>query len=221
MSADRGPQLFAVAEQRLLGASDVPSSDLGVYTVIVGLMAVGVVLILIAAWLFRATKPELELLAPLERMSDRSWKKLDPAMQRRALDDLRPSGARPIERATGLPRIDEDFAKAVPDIADFDDLRSMQAADVRRQASSGKAAPHDDTVHEEHPQSAVATADQVDDTEESTQPDLLDREATPAKGVGPVSDAVVTTEPGDDETREAAPVVMSDEDHAEPVDRSE
>ena len=50
VNMDRGPR-------QLWAAADVSSADLGVYTVIGALMGVGVVLILIAAWLFKATKP--------------------------------------------------------------------------------------------------------------------------------------------------------------------
>lgn len=172
---ERGPR-------QLLATADVSSSDLGVYTIVGSLMAVGVIFILIAAWLFKATKPEMELLSPLERMSERSWKKLDPAMQRRELDDLRPAGARPIARSTQIPSIDEDFEKPVPDVANFDDLTSMQAADVRRRTAQ--------QAHADQAASAVADATssesdvmlEGDDTTETAANTALAGSETPPRG---------------------------------------
>lgn len=181
---DRGPRL-------LLASSGVSSTDLGVYTIVGALMAIGLVLMLIAAWLFKATKPEMELLSPLERMSERSWKKLDPAMQRRELDQLRPVGARPIERATQIPTIDEDFDKAVPDLADFDDLTSMQAADTRRRTAEKASEVGIATVAADHTAAGPDAAPDGDDTAETDSPDLLDAaggSATPPRGQPSVDD---------------------------------
>ena len=191
VNTDLGPR-------QLWAAADVSSSDLGVYTIVGALMAVGVVLLLVAAWLFKATQPEMELLAPLERMSDRSWKRLDPAMQRRELDDIRPSGARPIERSTRVPNIDEDFDKPIPDIASFDDLTSMQAADERRAASVSSGVPvtkpaEAETGARTNTDSDTGTVE--DDTAEIDPPELTDIAATPPRGVPTVIGGADGAEP--------------------------
>lgn len=181
---DRGPR-------QLLATADVSSSDLGVYTVIGALIVVGLILIAIAAWLFKATKPEMELLGPLERMSERSWMKLDPAMQHRELDDLRPVGARPIGRSTQIPSIDEDFDKDVPDIANFDDLTSMQAADTRRRTAWTSTDPAVSSVDAGDSDAGSEAALDGDDTAETNAPDEFEAEgasATPPHGHPSVED---------------------------------
>ena len=182
-----------------MATADVSSSDLGVYTIVGALMVVGLVLILIAAWLFKATKPEMELLAPLERMSERSWKKLDPTMQRRELDELRPVGARPIERATEIPSVDEDFDKAVPDLANFDDLTSMQAADTRRRtAAKAKQAVATPVAAVDGVAGSSAGLD-GDDTAETDAPDVPDAAGTSAT-LSPGQPSVVDIDDGGDES---------------------
>ena len=53
------------------------------------LALIGVAFIILAVWLYKSTRVDLSLLAPLETMSDRKWRRLDPASQRRLLDDER------------------------------------------------------------------------------------------------------------------------------------
>ena len=67
-----------------------------VYTVVVVLVVIGIALIGVAVWLWSATRPDRELLAPLELMGDTSWRRQDPQGRRRALDDVRPDGAVPL-----------------------------------------------------------------------------------------------------------------------------
>lgn len=106
------------------------------YTTVVLLGLLGVVLLVLAVWVWRRTRPEPELLAPLETMQTRGWRKLDPAAQRRSLDDSRPDGAAPIRRATSAPAVDSSFATVAP-VSSFDDLsdsgdgRSEDASDDR------------------------------------------------------------------------------------------
>ena len=52
---------------------------------------------------------EDQLLAPLDRMADRTWRRSDPAGQRRLLDEVRPEGAEPLERHRPQPALDADF----------------------------------------------------------------------------------------------------------------
>jgi hypothetical protein len=108
------------------------SSTRTVYAVIFALATIGVVLIFIGVWIFRQTKPDPELLAPLERMADRSWRQQDPVQRRRTLDEARPEGAQPVLREKGVPEVDQDFAQSKPSIGNFDDLRAEQDAERRR-----------------------------------------------------------------------------------------
>lgn len=98
-----------------------PGSTRTVYTTIVVLVVFGVVLAVLSFWVLRRTRPEPELLAPLETMQTRGWRKLDPAAQRRSLDDSRPTGAVPLRREASAPAVDSSFATVAP-VASFDDL---------------------------------------------------------------------------------------------------
>ena len=94
------PAPLAVA---LVGAGDPEATRL-VYAMVIGLVVIGVVLIFLGVWILRQTKPDLEVLAPLERMGDGDWKKKDPSTQRRILDELRPEGAEPLDARHPCPR---------------------------------------------------------------------------------------------------------------------
>lgn len=92
-----------------------------VYTSVVALVLLGIVLAALAVWVTRRTQPDLELFAPLETMQTRGWRKLDPAAQRRSLDESRPFGARPLRREASEPKLDSSFAILAP-VSSFDDL---------------------------------------------------------------------------------------------------
>ena len=48
-------------------------------TSIVALLAMlGLALVMVAVWLFKTTRPDPALLAPLEAMSERKWRRADP-----------------------------------------------------------------------------------------------------------------------------------------------
>jgi hypothetical protein len=109
----------SLASQVLVAAGD-PGATRVVYGVIIGLVAIGVALILLGVWLIRQTRWDPPVLAPLERMGDSSWRKRDPATQRRILDEVRPEGAAPL--AAGAPQLDADFDitdRPVPELADL------------------------------------------------------------------------------------------------------
>ena len=105
----------------VVGAGDPGSSRL-VYAMVIGLVVVGIGLILLAVWILRQTRPDLEVLAPLERMGDGDWKKRDPSTQRRMLDEVRPEGAQPVAAEPLPPPIDSDFDQAGHEVASFSDL---------------------------------------------------------------------------------------------------
>ena len=144
-----------------------------VYITIVLLVALGLGLAILAVWLFKRTRPEPELLAPLEEMDTRAWRKQDPAAQRRALDAIRPPGARPVHREAAVPDVDDEFAAARPAVG-FEDLADDAHRDANDNANDdatdGPAGGEGVTEHDEHnePEGDVDGAD----TEHSSDPDV-------------------------------------------------
>jgi hypothetical protein len=134
-----------------------------VYAVVGALGVIGVALVVLAIWLIKQTKPDRELLAPLERMNDRSWRKQEPAQMRRDLDEVRPPGARPVVRGQQVPDVDDEFAQSRPVLASFDDLQAQLAADARR----GRSGSSDPLLAPRPPAPANADADDVDDANDA------------------------------------------------------
>ncbi len=126
----------------LTGSVGDPSRTGTVYAAILFLIALGVGLIIVAIWLYRATRSDPPLLAPLERMGERSWRKADPVWQRRQLDDLRPPGAEPLVVSRPLPSPDAAFDLG-PLAPGFDDLQSDAAAAAAAAAASVPLRPED------------------------------------------------------------------------------
>ena len=121
-----------------LAAGD-PGSTRLVYAIIVGLVVIGVALVALGIWLIRSTRQDPELLAPLERMSDRELRRADPATQLRLLDDVRPPGAEPLRRQAPRPVLDEEFGRSRPP-SPLDDLGPPLPGD-RADTPSGLSAP--------------------------------------------------------------------------------
>ncbi len=109
-----------------------PAATRTVYATVVVLAVLGVALLALSLWILRRTRPEPELLAPLEAMNTRGWRNLDPAAQRRRLDESRPAGAVPLRREASVPNVDDAFAVIAP-VESFDDL--TEDADASRTAS--------------------------------------------------------------------------------------
>jgi hypothetical protein len=87
MSIARPHRLAAVAGPLALATAVGDPDGSRAVTAIVALLAViGIGLVMVAIWLFRTTRPDPEVLAPLEIMGDRSWRRADPVWQRRKLD---------------------------------------------------------------------------------------------------------------------------------------
>lgn len=105
-----------------------PDGTRTVTSIIALLVAIGIALLLVALWMYRRTRPDPELLAPLEVMGERSWRRGDPVWQRRRLDELRPRGARPLAPSAAPPDLDEAF-DAGPTARGFDDLHHADAPD--------------------------------------------------------------------------------------------
>ena len=90
-------------------------------SIIALLVALGLGLVMLAVWLHRTTRPDPELLAPLEMMGERKWRRADPVWQRRRLDEIRPQGATPMQPSIAPPAIDKAFDEG-PAAPGFDDL---------------------------------------------------------------------------------------------------
>ena len=117
----------------LLGAGD-PGSTRLVYAMVAGLVAIGVLFVLLGIWLFRQTRYDPPVLAPLERMGDKEWRRQrDPATQRRVLDEVRPKGAEPLRHEPSPPHLDAEFELADRPVTSMSDLEpSTQSADLSR-----------------------------------------------------------------------------------------
>jgi hypothetical protein len=148
----------------LVAAGD-SSATRTVYGVVIALGVIGVALLVLTIWLFRQTKPEPQLLAPLERMDDRAWRKQEPAEMRRDLDSLRPTGARPVTREKSVPDVDAEFAQHRPTLGTFDDLQAEPSVDLRR-STTGGADPL-----------LAATAATADSEDETAEPDVVSAQA--------------------------------------------
>jgi hypothetical protein len=117
-----------------------PSRDRTVYASIVLLVALGFTMIMLAVWLLRNTRPDPEVLAPLERMGQRKWRRADPVWQRRRLDEVRPGGADPLEPMSAPPATDAEFERG-PQPIGFDDLVVSSETTAAAAAASELPAP--------------------------------------------------------------------------------
>lgn len=106
-----------------------PGRDRTVYATILLLVALGFALIMLAVWLFRNTRPDPDVLAPLERMGERKWRGADPVWQHRNLDEVRPHEADPLEPSSAPPATDDDFERG-PQPIGFDDLVASNTTSV-------------------------------------------------------------------------------------------
>lgn len=98
-----------------------PDGTRTVTSIIALLVALGLALAMVAVWLYRNTRPDPELLGPLEVMGERRWRRSDPVAQRRRLDEARPADADPLVPRTEAPQLDAAF-EAGPTAPGFDDL---------------------------------------------------------------------------------------------------
>lgn len=177
------PDVFALSVQPsaasvgVVGVGD-PEATRTVYASVVILALLGVVLVVLAVWVFKRTRPEPELLAPLETMNTRGWRKLDPAAQRRSLDESRPTGAVPMRRAASAPPVDSSFATVAP-VASFDDL-----SDATKRVSDGETDPPVTTSADETtPTDRDAGTGEPAETDSAVDPVDSDQAADPEPSV--------------------------------------
>jgi hypothetical protein len=116
-----------------------------VSSVVALLVVLGIGLVMLAVWLFKVTRPDDELLAPLEVMGERKWRRADPVWQRRRLDEVRPPDAQPLQPSVAPPDLDEAFDQG-PSASGFDDLHdhAPEPVVVDAVASDGEPVTVDD-----------------------------------------------------------------------------
>ena len=117
--------MLTVTTSLALAATRDPGSTRLVYSIVIALGLLGIGLAVFAWWLTRVTRPDRELLAPLEAIQSRRWRRLDPAGRRRLLDELRPEGAEPQDPAPSAPRRDDEFG----DLPTIRDVRELAPTD--------------------------------------------------------------------------------------------
>lgn len=130
------------------GSIGDPDGTRTITSIIALLVVLGVALLMVAIWLWRSTRPDPELLAPLEAMGERQWRQADPVWQRRRLDELRPDGAEPLAQSAAPPEVDESF-DAGPAASGFDDLGDVSLrlppdSEFALDATAHAAAPAED-----------------------------------------------------------------------------
>lgn len=146
----------------VLVAANDPRSTRIVYAMVLGLLAVGVAFVMLGVWLLRQTRSDLDLLAPLERMGDREWRRQDPVTQRRELDARRPDGAAPLRTQKAPPIVDDAF-DLKPESRPVEELRAGagDAPDAQTDdpaadpAAEPDAAPEDAVPEDAAPEDAA------------------------------------------------------------------
>ena len=128
-----------------VGTVGDPDGTRTITSIVVLLIALGLGLVLLAIWMWRSTRPDPELLAPLEAMGDRKWRRRDPVWQRRRLDELRPEGAQPLVASAAPPEVDESF-DAGPSVSGFDDLNGERIETVPTSAPPPSSGDDPDPV---------------------------------------------------------------------------
>lgn len=212
--ADIPPLLATSSTVAAVGAGDPGSSRL-VYAMVLGLVVVGIALVFLGFWIIRQTRPDLEVLAPLERMGDGDWKKRDPSTQRRMLDEVRPDGARPLASEPPPPPIDAEFEQSDHPVASFSDLGPGLVAEERdpTPVERGEA-----TIAEAVDEAEAAPVDgteegsEADEAEEGNEADEPDEDSEGAEAVveGVAASVVDDDAAADDEPERPSDEALSD-----------
>ncbi len=165
----------------LVGAGD-PSSSRLVYAMVIGLVAVGIAFVVLAVWLIRQTRYDIPVLAPLERMGDRDWRRQsDPATQRRILDEVRPEGAEPLRSESSPPSLDAEFELADRPVAPMSDL-APPVAEARSATPHGLDRPD---LLDLDLQSGDSAGEDGDESLQDADPEL--EESVDGEAQGPVT----------------------------------
>jgi hypothetical protein len=144
---------------------------------------------MLAVWLVRNTRPDPDVLAPLERMGERKWRSADPVWQHRSLDEVRPREAKPLEPSSAPPATDAEFERG-PQPIGFDDLVASSTISV--DVASGLPAPLADAVPVDVP---IGVADETD----AVGWDVAVADEGDSEADGAVGDEVAAADSDDDD----------------------
>jgi hypothetical protein len=200
----------------LVGAGDPGSSRL-VYAMVIGLIGVGIAFIVLAVWLIRQTRYDLPVLAPLERMGDKDWRRQsDPATQRRILDEVRPDGAQPIHSESSPPSIDAEFELADRPVASMSDL-APSGAEIRSATPHGLERP--DMLDLDSDLDSDLDGAEEEPTAGSVEDPSVEEPDEPLTEETDAAEDLASEEPTGDSTEEPS-VEESEEPAAAPVEES-
>jgi hypothetical protein len=157
-----------------------PAGTRTITSIVLLLTVLGIALLMLAIWLFRLTRPDKELLAPLEVMGERKWRRADPVWQRRRLDEVRPSEAQPLQPSAAPPDFDEAFFEQRPAAGGFADLHDDAHRDAERSPEVVAPLAADDV-----PAHADAPAESAEPVVNGTS--IAAKEPQPVVAVKPVS----------------------------------
>ena len=159
------------------------SSTRKLYLIALGLALLGGVLLVVTVWFWRSTRPEPELLAPLEEMGARKFRQLDGRAQKELLDSVRPEDAQPMRwgvvHGDPLPGTEIDLeAAARADMIGYDDLREPEPeteleAEPESKAESDSASDSGSDSESEPDVESVDTAGAAPVNEPVGEPELL------------------------------------------------
>ncbi|HUF98808.1 MAG TPA: hypothetical protein VMM60_11835 [Ilumatobacter sp.] len=194
-----------------LAATDDTRAVLAIVALLV-VIAIG--LAMLAVWLFRVTRPDRELLAPLEIMGARAWRRGDPVWQRRRLDEVRPADAAPASRAIAPPDLDDSY-DAGPSAPGFDDFNEAPADATPDVPIGAVDAEHLMSAAEADDSAANADASPDDASPDDAGPDDVDSahepDADPADVDGVDAEAITVAVSDDVDVRD---LVGADDDTA-------
>jgi hypothetical protein len=163
-----------------------PEGTRTITSIVALLVVLGVGLVMLAIWLFRVTRPDDELLAPLEVMGERKWRRADPVWQRRRLDEVRPEGAQPLQPSAAPPDLDEAFDQG-PAASGFDDLHDDHvAATVTAVAPTGSDPDSDAAADRDPDDDPARDAVSEGDAEQGVESEI----ESPEPAAGSVGDGV-------------------------------
>ncbi|MEO7398616.1 MAG: hypothetical protein ABIW84_08640 [Ilumatobacteraceae bacterium] len=162
-----------------------------VYMLAGALVLLGILLITVTVWFWRSTHHDPELLAPLEAMDSRGFRKADGGAQQHLLDEARPDSAQPMR--WGVVRGEPDSGHEVdlrainkaPARSDYDDLRESNDVPADVAAAPDPVVAVDRAADEPLPSTSVEV-DPVDATAETVVGEfaILDAMRVPAKSAG-------------------------------------
>jgi hypothetical protein len=155
---DVPPIKAASGSGALLASVGDPEGTRTITSIVALLVVLGIGLVMLSVWLFKVTRPDKELLAPLEVMGERKWRRADPVWQRRRLDEVRPPTAQPLQPSAAPPDLDEAFLHG-PTASGFDDLHDDAHV------------PHETDAEGEAPAAARPATDACEVGGEQQEPD--------------------------------------------------